>query len=94
MTLFQARDEQDVLDTVAWAVAEQNPLEVICGGMSGRRVGRRRRRQIFWRQPEHRGDTAVQGLAEQAGEGPRQGGGEQGQTKAPGIGQNRRQQRP
>ena len=32
MTLFQARDEQDVLDTVAWAVAEQNPLEVICGG--------------------------------------------------------------
>ena len=29
MTLFQARDEQDVLDTVAWAVAEQNPLEAV-----------------------------------------------------------------
>ena len=39
MTLFQARDEQDVLDTVAWAVAEQNPLEVICGG-SLRDLGR------------------------------------------------------
>ena len=39
MTLFQARDEQDVLDTVAWAVSEQNPLEVICGG-SLRDLGR------------------------------------------------------
>ena len=42
MTLFQARDEQDVLDTVAWAVAEENPLEVICGGSFARRLAGRR----------------------------------------------------
>ena len=54
------------------------------GGMSGRRVGRRRRRQIFRRQPEHRGDTAVQAWPNRPAKGRAKEAASKAKRKRPG----------